>query len=96
MNIIDPENNGGPSPNVTFDLEERYDKEIFPLIKALCTKANDMGLPVFVVVCYKADGKGGAWLASSARAREDFVPREWHVIRAVVEGEFKIIPIPPE
>jgi hypothetical protein len=90
MNIIDPENNGN-SPNI-FDLEERYDKEIVPLINELCNKAQEMGAPIFVIACYKLDGKG-AWLASSARVRKDFVPKEFHAIRAVVEGRIEIVKI---
>lgn len=87
---INPESNGSSS-NV-FDVEERYDKEIVPLIAELCERAQDMGLPIFVIACIKSDGKG-SWLASSARAREDFVPREFWVIRAIVEGKAEIVKV---
>jgi len=52
-------------------------------------------LPIFVVVCYKV-GEEGTWLASAARGRQEDVPvpSEFHIIRAIVEGEWKAVSIP--
>ena len=86
---INPEKNGN-SPEELFDLEEHYDKELQPLVDELCKKAHDIGLPIFIITCYKSDAKG-TWLVSSARARGDFVPKEFYVIRAIVEGRTEVV-----
>jgi hypothetical protein len=90
MNI---ENNG--SQENIFNLEERYDKEISPLIRELCDKAQHIGVPIFVVACVSADARG-ALLASSARSGgRNFVPKEFHVIRAIVEGRAEFLEVEP-
>lgn len=85
MNINEP----NESPDL-FDLEECHDRELAPLIRELCDKAQDLGVPIFVTACYKSDKKG-AWLASSARVRKDFIPKEFYIIRAVVEGRTEVV-----
>ena len=91
MNIKSEGNDGGNHGEI-FDLEEIHDEELLPLIRQLCDKAQAAGIPIFVVSCYKTDS-GGAWLASSARARGEFAPKEFYLIRAVVEGTVEIIDV---
>jgi hypothetical protein len=79
---IKPENNGGGSHSKDiFDLEELHDHELLPLIRQLCDKAQTAGVPIFIVTCYKSDGKG-AWLASSGRARGICSPGVLHHARS--------------
>lgn len=89
MNIL-PQPNGDEKKNELFDLEERYEQEFKPLAVALCNKAAEIGLPIFVITCYKSDEES-AWLSSCSRARDGFVPKEFFFIRAILEGEMKII-----
>jgi hypothetical protein len=91
--MIDLENSGGGDEDPVFDLEKAYETEIKPLVKALADKTQALGMPIFVVVCYKTD-QGGAWMASTSRGRDGFVPREFYMIRALLEGEMKVLCIP--
>ena len=95
MNITPESNGGGDENKDIFDLEEQHEAELRPLILELCKKADKIGAPIFVTVCYKADGKG-AWFASSSRTRENFIPNEFRIMRAIVEGELKMLSIPIE
>ena len=86
---IKSENNGGKYEEI-FNLEEEHDRELLPLIRALCEKAQALGVPIFVVTNYKTD-QDGAWLASSARARGEFVPQEFYIMRSLIEGTAEFI-----